>query len=261
MYDTHVHSKYSHDGKESLLDICIQAKKMGLRGICVTDHIDSNQEQLMNSDDVVETYLFDIEKTREMYKDVVLLSGFEFSEPQNNPKLFEHMCSFPFSYKMCSVHHDVNQRYPDSILEYDDFIIKYLENVKRTVYDFDFDTLGHIDLPRKYFKRFDRVANQLSEIFSIMIDKGIVLEINTSVFRYKFSDVDYDENKELFSQEDLNYLYLYEECGGRKVSLGSDAHRCEDIGKFFDIIKSNMSDGMIIGHVCNGVWIEDDIML
>ena len=60
MYDTHVHSKYSHDGKESLLDICIQAKKMGLRGICVTDHIDSNQEQLMNSDDVVETYLFDI---------------------------------------------------------------------------------------------------------------------------------------------------------------------------------------------------------
>ena len=62
---------------------------------------------------------------------------------------------------MCSVHHDVNQRYPDSILEYDDFIIKYLENVKRTVYDFDFDTLWHIDLPIKYFKRFDRVANQL----------------------------------------------------------------------------------------------------
>ena len=257
MYDTHVHSKYSNDGKESFFDICESAKNKGLVGICITDHIDPTQNQNMNDDKIINTFFEDFVIAKENSNGIDLISGFEFSEPQNDPSFFEYICSFPFSYKMCSVHHDTKYGYPSPTLDYAEYILDYLENVKRTVYNFNFDVLGHIDLPRKYFHRYDLVENSLLDIFNVMIDKDIALEINTSVFNYKLEKIEPNLRKKAVTLEDLRYLELYKESGGIKVTLGSDAHRCEDIGRYFNVIKDSIPSGLVIGHVCDGIWFED----
>ena len=40
MFDYHMHSKVSFDGKSDALEMALAAKERGLKEICFTDHID-----------------------------------------------------------------------------------------------------------------------------------------------------------------------------------------------------------------------------
>ena len=40
MFDYHMHSRVSFDGKSDALDMALAAKERGLKEICFTDHID-----------------------------------------------------------------------------------------------------------------------------------------------------------------------------------------------------------------------------
>ena len=40
MYDQHIHSKYSQDGKYDIMEIAQTAVSRGLQGITITDHFD-----------------------------------------------------------------------------------------------------------------------------------------------------------------------------------------------------------------------------
>lgn len=41
IYDTHLHTHHSHDGRFSCSEIAYEAVKRKLSGICITDHYDS----------------------------------------------------------------------------------------------------------------------------------------------------------------------------------------------------------------------------
>ena len=66
MFDYHMHSKVSFDGKSDALDMALAAKERGLKEICFTDHIDHEihvEKEIM---------VFD----QEIYQDAALPTAF-----------------------------------------------------------------------------------------------------------------------------------------------------------------------------------------
>ena len=104
-----------------------------------------------------------------------------------------------------------------------------LENIK--LYDNEFDVYGHIDYVVRYgnyaekkidYEEFREILDKIL-INLIKKDKGI--EINTSGIRYGLGS----------PHPNIDIIKRYKELGGKIITIGSDAHKIEDLGKDFDI--------------------------
>ena len=84
-----------------------------------------------------------------------------------------------------------------------------------------FNILGHVDLVKRYTKKpcDNPFHSELTEIFNIIIPEGKGIELNTSGVRYGLTNG--------MPSDDI--LKLYKQCGGEIITLGSDAHKPEDI--------------------------------
>jgi len=91
-----------------------------------------------------------------------------------------------------------------------------------------FDALGHIDFPKRYYGEIYYVESELKEIFKRLLEKDMVIEINTSSLRKGHS--------ETMPGKDL--LQIYGDCGGRYVTIGSDAHVEQDAGADYEAAKA-----------------------
>lgn len=96
----------------------------------------------------------------------------------------------------------------------------YWQEVLKTVQAGGFDVLGHIDFPKRYYGEIYYTEAVIKEIFSTLLEKDIILEINTSSLRKGHAQT--MPGKEL--------LEIYRVNGGKYVTIGSDAHIVEDIG-------------------------------
>lgn len=224
--DHHVHSHFSSDSQSTIHDICIEAIRKGMKAICITDHMDAVNYQMMNDPRVVECFFKEFEAAQYAFSEQIhLIAGFEFSEPNKNIRLYESMLEFPFEYHMCSVHHCAEGRFPvPGNIEIHQAIHEYLENVKDMISVDRIDCLGHIDLIRRYYGSFPYIREEMQDVLRKIIDQGILLEVNTSSFL----------RGGLSLPIQIDYVQDYIALGGQDIVLGSDAHRIEDIGKGFD---------------------------
>ena len=67
----------------------------------------------------------------------------------------------------------------------------------------------------------------MKEIFQTLLEKDLVMEVNTSSLRKGHEQT--MPGKEL--------LELYKTCGGEYVTIGSDAHVVEDVGADYEVAK------------------------
>jgi histidinol-phosphatase (PHP family) len=242
MYDCHVHSNYSKDSITSIDEMCLKAIELKLYGICFTEHMDSIQYQYMNDCSYIEKFLSEIKQVKTRYYGRLdVLSGFEFSEPHKNMAIFQTINQYQFDYRMCSIHHGHNNVFPNRKANYEQFTAGYLEEVEKALLEADFDALGHIDLPRRYFFEFPVNTEYLKKIFCIMVAKDVVLEVNTSTFGGDFAD----------DFLDLSYVKIYQACGGKKIVLGSDAHSPSRLAEGFYKIINALPSGLQVGFVSN----------
>jgi histidinol phosphatase-like PHP family hydrolase len=87
-----------------------------------------------------------------------------------------------------------------------------------------FDALAHADFPKRYLKeKVEPRADLLADMVAALVSKGIALELNSSPLRKGC--------KERYPSELILRAYL--DSGGRAVTLGSDAHRGDDVGADF----------------------------
>lgn len=244
MVDIHVHSNFSSDSVMSIRDIYLETRKKGLSGVCLSDHIDSIQDQILNYDENIDKLFFEVEGFRNEVADgTEFFVGFEFSEPHKNQKMYEHISKYDFDYRMCTIHHNKNGIYPHAgVVEKEKFVNEYLDEVNKMVESVEFDILGHFDLPRKYFGSFDYKKDKIVRLFAALKKKDVVLELNTSVYKAGI---------------DLCYLKEYISCGNKKIVLGSDAHTTERIGEKFDELLSVIPKGLEIGHFKSKKFICD----
>ena len=225
------------DSTANMEDSVRQAIKQNLKSICFTDHVDF--ESTLNKIDFVfrtSDYFKELNRLKYRYRDEIeVLAGVEIGIQAHLSERYDKFIEDnPFDFVIMSIHSVAGEDiYLDDYALGKDPLEACLEYY-RTMLDCvkaysNFDVLGHIDFIDRYFESKDHIPDFkeykdiLAEIFQVLIDKGKGIELNTSGYR---KDIGTFHPK-------TPILELYRDLGGEIITIGSDAHRPEDVGADF----------------------------
>lgn len=232
MFDFHMHSRVSFDGKDTAADMAAAAARAGLKEICFTDHLDYDPLGTMGN------MAFRTEDYNAAYDGlrvpgVVIRRGMEFGMTADNREQFQiDLQRRPFDFVIGSVHFvdDLDVYFAPfwegkTVLEAEQrYLQTTLECVK--VHD-DFDVLGHLTYlckarahPTPRPISYETHREVVDEILKILVSKGKGLELNTSGM---------DRCGEFLPG--LKYFRRFKELGGEIVTVGSDAHDVSRVGQ------------------------------
>ncbi len=235
--DFHIHTHFSFDSRSHVEEICIAAMARGIAEIAVTDHVDLNpldggygffrpeaQWQALR------------EWQAKMDGRITLRIGLECGEPHRfREDLREILAAHEYDVILGSIHW-VGERPVETEeffqgLTLEGGIALYLEELARMAEEADYDVLAHPDIIRRaVYRRFGSgeldlkpFEAQVRRVLRIVAERGKGLEINTSFRRRGMGS----------PGPSLQVLRWFREEGGRFITLGSDAHRPEDVGADF----------------------------
>ena len=238
--DLHTHSFYSFDGKPDASpdNIAKAAIKAGLSHVAVTDHCDIDCELLGLYRPLDRAACFAaLTEVKKKYRDQIdILVGIELGQAHHCPaEARAVLAQFPYDVVLGSVHNLENEQdfyYFDFDKLGQDEIHAYFERViaeETELCDFDgINVITHLTYMDRYMHRAGKALNvaphkeSLSRLLDKIVQKGIVLELNTSCL-----DTD-------LGMPTPEILSLYRSLGGTRVCLGSDAHSPDRIAQHFD---------------------------
>lgn len=236
MRDLHIHTECSCDSEAKMEDYISEAKRKGIETICFTDHVDWNPNDYGYHYYEPDTFW---ERFRAVKNEsdggIEVLAGFEFGEPHLYQEQLTELAKYPYDLIIGSIHwigdmfpcQQVREQYSAK-----EFFTLYWQEVLKTVQAGGFDVLGHIDFPKRYYGEIYYTEAVMNEIFSTLVEKDMILEINTSSLRKGHTQT--MPGKEL--------LEIYQANGGKYVTIGSDAHVVEDICADYKAAKSMIED-------------------
>ncbi len=227
--DLHVHTELSCDSEAKISDYIDIAKRRKVGVLCFTDHVDFNKiDEGYNYYNPEKFFSYYNELCRNT--DMDILAGIEFSEPHLYKEELDKLKEYPYDFIIGSVHW-VGDLFPFQKVrdQYtaEEFFDLYWKEVYECVLSGGFDSLGHIDFPKRYYGELYYNENQIRDIFRIMLHKNIVLEINTSSLRKGLAD----------TMPCDTFLEMYKDCGGKYVTIGSDSHEAEDLATNYEEAK------------------------
>lgn len=237
MFDCHIHTDFSTDCSMNIEEVIKAAKENNI-GTIITEHLDLNFMQpgefMFNIDEYFNKYI--------NYRNDKLLLGVEMGmRPdciEENRKISE---KYNFDFILGSVHVVENNGlyydiYGDNFYNgknrkeaYEDYLKYMLQCVKEHDY---IDSLSHIDYICRYAPYndsniyYEEYNELIDEILKELIYSEKAIEINTRRF----------DNKE--AVDILKKIYKrFNKLGGKIVTLGSDSHRPESVGKHMHLGK------------------------
>jgi histidinol-phosphatase (PHP family) len=222
--DTHVHSRFSHDGHSTIEETALAAIGKGVSILCFTEHYDADPADIGCGFFDYEAYRAAIGRARDKHSDrIEILMGLEFSEPHLYGRELELCNGRDFDFILGSVHHVVNEatvggrRVVEAELAeiYERHYSETLAACRRG----GFDALAHIDVPTRYLSGRRESAALIAEIMEAMVERDISLEVNTWSLRKGLGAPSPSES----------ILKAYGAAGGRYVTMGSDAHCARDV--------------------------------
>lgn len=249
--DCHVHSGFSHDVKSGYPDnvaaLCESAIAKGLSYLAVTDHFDidfqlAGIDPLFAFSEARDALL----NAREHYRDRLYLAlGIEYGQPYTYPEKFPgYLSDIPYDIVLGSVHSanafDGLVHLPYRTMteeERETLAERYLDAYEKLVTLDDameapakIDVYAHPTLLCRYFYKhgiaypYETWEERMRSLFAHIIAKGKGIEFNVSCLR---------AGGELSDPSPVAALHWYKDCGGEIVTVGSDAHRPEDIASGF----------------------------
>ena len=250
--DIHTHSDNSFDAKSSVDAMCAAAIKAGLSVLAVTDHCEAEYIrcgedcEFGSFDRQIPKSISDIRAAQKKYKGKLkLLCGLELGEPMHYPKLTKSALEIAdFDFILASVH-NLKDEEDFYYLDYSEVNIplmfrKYFDELLDTAENAEFDSLAHLTYPLRYIVERTDIRPDLSvysetidDIFKALIKREKALEINTSGLSKPIGT----------TLPDINYVKRFRELGGKYITIGSDAHRTEDLAK-------GIEKGMEIARIC-----------
>ena len=234
--DTHLHTAFSEDCSTPPEEVIKAAVRLGMKEICITDHYDRDfpfEGWIFDPDGYFRTLL----PLKEKYRDMIDVHiGIEIGlQPHLKSFYGEFLKAYPFEFVIGSIHvlqgddPYFRDRYDCTDEEYYREFFKYtLECVK--VCAGIFDTMGHLDYVLRYGYHgseeysYERFSEYIEPVLEILKENETALEINTGAIKY---------GKDIIHPEEA-IVRKYLEKGGRKFTVGSDAHRPQDVGRGFD---------------------------
>lgn len=237
--DYHTHTHFSFDGApDSTCDsLCRRALEVGVTDLCITDHCDVNGE----AEGIYTPFDADgawneMCEAQEAYRGRLhVLRGIELGNATQYPDLARAALGrHPYDFVIGSLHN--LDGVPDfAMLRAEKMTDAHISRL----FDLEMDqtlemlsfpgftTLGHLTYWHRYitlagrtfdFKpHYDRIA----AVYGQLIQKDIALELNVSTL-WKGLGI---------AMPTLELLNFYRECGGKLVTVGSDAHAPENLGR------------------------------
>ena len=251
LYDCHMHSSYSGDSDTPPVGQIEEAIRLGLKGICFTDHMDLEfpcpDRAGTDFEFDIEQYVRELSELRDRYADRLdILIGMEAGirneqglTSKLNPRYTELADKYDLDFVIGSTHclEYTDPYYPDYWKDKDAHtgIRTYFEAVLSNVRSYDcFDASGHFDYLVRYVPpmadwqgiadyRPSEFADIIDEYLRTLIERGIALEYNTAGIKYGLG----------FAHPHDYVLTRYRELGGELLTIGSDGHRPEHIAYAF----------------------------
>lgn len=236
LHDQHVHSIYSHDSNESLVNYLEKAKNLNCSYFVTTEHFDLG---LVEYD---ENWIADYEKLKNElnqlqtnYPSIKMLLGIEVGYKEDRVgEITEKINSQDFDVVNLSIHDGPNidfywykyfEKYSEEYVM--DLYFKIM--IKATSTFFKYNVLSHIDYGFKTLylhnknHHISQYENYIKTVYQNLIKNQKALEINTKV-----QEAINDDNHTIY------LLQLYKKMGGTRITLSSDAHSCDRYESSFD---------------------------
>ncbi len=234
MFDYHVHSTFSVDCNVPIDVSCRAAIAAGVTEIAFTDHVDYMLADPGYGYYRPEAYLRELDIARDQFVgELTVLRGAEVDFNLGTIEIVEKFIAeygHEYDFVIGSVHYasDGAMIFPDYFADrtQDDVFLSYLEQVQMAVESGWFDTIGHLDLPKRYAPKshrdYDpaRYRERLLPIFDALIDRGVAFEINTSGLRQTPKT----------SMPGPAVVRWYAERGGTMITTGTDSHAAQTVG-------------------------------
>ncbi len=234
--DLHLHSTVSPDGYSSIEEHCRVALRRGLREVAFVEHADFHPDDPSYLSFDPARYTRELNAARERFAGrLTIRKGLELSV---HPTLLDRAraaAEDPSLDLVVAAVHVVegNFVWTEAFLRLglERAYQLYFDEVARTL-DYGLaQVLGHIDLPARSLpvgielERIRARREGLERTLNMLCAAGVVLEINTSGKRRR-------EDRLI---PELDVVARFVELGGQ-VTLGSDAHRAQDIACYFEVV-------------------------
>ena len=230
LIDYHIHTKMS-DAKGEFQDCVKTARRNGLIEIGFSDHFHLRKQEYSMSRARLAKYIENVQTLKKSVDFPVKL-GLEVDfvpDLQSELAEFEELKSF--DYIIGSVHFIDNWGFdsPRQVAEYqkwniDELYRVYFSLVQRCAESRLFNIIGHADLIKKFgHKPKSDLTAVYSETVEIIKENDLCVEVNTGGLRMPC--------KEIYPSRTFLEMCFEK---GIPITLGSDAHCPEDVGRDFD---------------------------
>ena len=273
--DGHVHSEWSWDAPGGSMErTCAQAVEIGLGSLAFTEHAELTSWTLLGGElpagvrakvtreGVLVPPVFDVggyleclQRCRDLFPGLRILSGVELSEPHWHQRRTAELLDLGgFDRVLASVHSlpDGDARYLETGAAYRvrpaaEVVRAYLAEAARMVNGSgDFAVLAHIDYPVRYWPasagRYDPelFEEEYREVLRALAATSRVLEVNTRVPLAP------------------RIVSWWHEAGGGAVSFASDAHHPAGLARDFDRAAEMVrAHGFRPGRDPHDLWLRD----
>ena len=235
MIDYHVHTARCGHADGEMLDYVAQAHKIGLLELGFADHL-----PLLTQEDPTLTmtlgelsgYVQEVNSLAEDADGIIVKLGIEADYlPGLEGETAALLASCDFDYVIGSIHFIDgwgfdDSRYLEGYAQKDIHTIyeDYFRLVARAAGSGMFDIIGHLDLVKKYgFRPETDITGLLEDTVAALKEAGVCVEINTAGLRKPVGEV--------YPSETILALCAR---AGVPITLGSDAHRPDQVGMDFD---------------------------
>jgi histidinol-phosphatase (PHP family) len=229
-----------------MADMCQAAIALGIPEIGFTEHYDLHPGEPDHCRDAfrLDAWSAEVERCRAAFAGrLTIRAGIELGEPHLYAAQAQALLArYPFDYALGSLHWvgadsvfdpGFFKRYPAG--EAFRLYFEELERVTRAGHDGPtgrgFDVLSHLDVPvRTAFAVYGHYdprehAEYIRPVLRNCVERGLALDLNTAALRRRAQVLN----------PGLEILRWYVELGGERVTLGSDAHRPDQVGRHLDV--------------------------
>lgn len=234
VFDYHVHTTYSVDCATPMEASCEAAVAARVTEIAFTDHLDLQPADMGYGFYKPTEYFAELERMRGQFEGrLTILAGVEVdyhTETHEAVEEFVGELGPRYDLVIGSVHYAAGGAiiFPEVFAgkHLDDVVLPYLDQVERAVKTGWFDTIGHLDIPKRYLPKthrdYDPAAyrERIRTLLELFVERDQAFEINTSGMRQRPKS----------SMPGPAIMRWYAEAGGTRITTGTDSHAAQTVG-------------------------------
>lgn len=237
MIDSHTHTHYSKHARGAVDEVVRAAIARGVRILTITDHAPFPVDQgnrLLHSE--LRRYFDDVHEAKQRHAgQITVLAGLESDYlPGHESGLGEMLAEVVPDFVIGSIHYVFIGQRKINVWDLQDLrgpavLEAYFDSVRGLLGSGLFDALGHVDTVLRAGVGEERFLQWFRPLVPLMIENNVAYEINASGAKKSMLDARGMEVSGGWSYPCKVLVAELERLGAR-FTVGSDAHRPEDVG-------------------------------